>query len=238
MRRSSAVSEFITHRRRMSAPYCFITSWGAVTLPRDFDILRPCSSSTKPCVSTALKGATPFVPTDSSSEEWNQPRCWSDPSRYKSAGKGRPRGGRTKACVEPDSNQTSTMSMTCSNCAGSRPSPRKRAAAPGLYQASAPSVRKASTTRSMMAGSRSGSPVARSTNTGIGTPQARWREMHQSGRAAIMESRRLRPASGTKCVRAIASRAFSRMALPSSIAMNHCGVARKITGFFDRQECG
>ena len=45
------------NRRRMThssqdvvAPACFITSCGATTLPSDFDILCPFSSSTKPCV--------------------------------------------------------------------------------------------------------------------------------------------------------------------------------------------
>ena len=55
--------------RRMSAPDCFITSCGATVLPSDFDILRPCSSSTKPWVSTTSNGATPRVPQLSSSEE-------------------------------------------------------------------------------------------------------------------------------------------------------------------------
>ena len=114
MRMSSLVSDDITHRRRMSAPYLSLTSCGAVTLPSDLDILRPCSSITKPCVSTALNGARPRVPTASSSEEWNQPRCWSVPSRYRSAGQGRPRASSTKAWVEPLSNHTSTMSITCS----------------------------------------------------------------------------------------------------------------------------
>ena len=41
-----------THRRRMSAPDCLMTSCGATMLPSDFDILRPSSSSTKPWVST------------------------------------------------------------------------------------------------------------------------------------------------------------------------------------------
>ena len=111
--------------RRMSAPDCLITSCGAVTLPNDFDILRPCSSSTKPCVSTTSKGARPRVPQLSSSEEWNQPRCWSLPSRYITvslppstlrlmpASCGKCTGSSsTKACVEPESNQTSRMSST------------------------------------------------------------------------------------------------------------------------------
>ena len=62
--------------------------------------------------------------------------------------------------------------------------------------------------RAITAGSRSGSPVARSTNTGIGTPQARWRLMHQSGRAATIAPMRLRPCSGTNCVASIAASAL------------------------------
>ena len=66
----------------MSAPDCLMTSCGAMTLPSDFDILCPSSSSTKPCVSTMSNGARPRVPQLSRSEDWNQPRCWSEPSRY------------------------------------------------------------------------------------------------------------------------------------------------------------
>jgi hypothetical protein len=39
--------------REISAPDWRITSCGATTLPTDFDILRPSSSTTKPCVTTA-----------------------------------------------------------------------------------------------------------------------------------------------------------------------------------------
>ena len=68
--------------------------------------------------------------------------------------------------------------------------PRKRSG--GLSnQASAPSALKTSTTRAITSGSRSGSPVFLSTNTAIGTPQARWRDTHQSGRVSIIERRRL-----------------------------------------------
>ena len=91
------------------------------------------------------------------------------------------------------------------------------------------------------------SPFSR-TNTAIGTPQARWREITQSGRLAIMPLMRFWPDGGTHCVTEIACSARARsvspgLALPSSamslsIAMNHCGVLRKITGFFERQECG
>ena len=53
---------------------------------------------------------------------------------------------------------------------------------------------------------------------------------------------------GTHCVTEIARNARPRKVSPAfelpssamslSIAMNHCGVLRKITGFFERQECG
>jgi hypothetical protein len=92
--------------------------------------------------------------------------------------------------------------------------------------------------RAITAASRSTSPERFSTNTAIGTPQARCRLMHQSGRPATIAPRRLRPASGMKRVSPIAPSARARIALPSSIAMNHCGVARKITGFLERHECG
>jgi hypothetical protein len=62
----------------------------------------------------------------------------------------------------------------------------------------------------LTAWSRSGSPVFLSTKTAIGTPQARWREMHQSGRVSIIERRRLRPAAGTKRVSSMAASALAR----------------------------
>ncbi len=92
--------------------------------------------------------------------------------------------------------------------------------------------------RCTTAGSRNGSPLRFSTNTAIGTPQARWRLMHQSGRFATMEPMRLRPRSGTKCVSSIAASAFWRICSGPSMRTNHCGVARKISGALERQECG
>ncbi len=91
------------------------------------------------------------------------------------------------------------------------------------------------------------SPVSLLTNTVIGTPQARWREMTQSGRPSIMPRMRFSPEAGTHSVSPMAFRARSRRPwLPLlgtpftglSSAMNHCGVLRKITGFCERQECG
>jgi len=79
--------------------------------------------------------------------------------------------------------------------------------------------------------------------------------MTQSGRLSTMPVMRFSPAAGTQRVTAMAAsarlRSVSREATPEysdhlmssrvmglSIAMNHCGVLRKITGFFERQECG
>ena len=86
------------------------------------------------------------------------------------------------------------------------------------------------------------SPTSR-TNTAIGTPQARWREITQSGRLSIMPVMRFSPCGGTHAVCSIAVSARCRrvsagLSMPLSIAMNHCGVLRKITGFFERHECG
>ncbi len=98
------------------------------------------------------------------------------------------------------------------------------------------------------------------TNTVIGTPQARCREITQSGLASIMPVMRFSPEVGTHWVSridlsgplpqrletAIARRAASpqgscrlpRNEIGLSMWMNHCGVLRKITGFFERHECG
>ena len=49
-----------------------------------------------------VKGARPRVPADSNSDEWNQPRCWSEPSKYNAAGQDRSlRPSSTKLWVEP-----------------------------------------------------------------------------------------------------------------------------------------
>ena len=57
------------------------------------------------------------------------------------------------------------------------------------------------------------SPFSR-TNTAIGTPQARWREITQSGRPAIMPLMRFWPAGGTHCVTEIACSARARSVSP------------------------
>ena len=54
------------------------------------------------------------------------------------------------------------------------------------------------------------SPVSLCWNTVMGTPQARWREITQSGRASIMPRRRFWPEAGTNSVSAMACSAVSR----------------------------
>jgi hypothetical protein len=50
--------------------------------------------------------------------------------------------------------------------------------------------------RALTSASRSGWPVALSTNMASGEPQARWRLISQSGRVSTIARMRLRPASG------------------------------------------
>ena len=81
------------------------------------------------------------------------------------------------------------------------------------------------------------SPVSLCTNSGIGTPQVRWREMHQSGRFSIMPVMRCSPQAGVHCT-FLMSRSACARSCACSMLMNHCGVARKITGVLWRQQCG
>ena len=100
------------------------------------------------------------------------------------------RSRSAKAWVLPESNQTSRMSVTFSHSSCGWSLARKRALAPSSNQASAPSFSKASLIRALTAGSRRISAVPsgrRLTKQVSGTPQARWRDSTQSGRASIIE---------------------------------------------------
>ncbi|MNY19839.1 hypothetical protein D3C86_1532930 [compost metagenome] len=202
-------------------------------MPSDLDILRPFSSTTKPWVSRPRYGAWPSMAAPVSKEEWNQPRCWSEPSRYRSA-RGPwswPIGCEPRiTCqwVVPESNQTSRVSLILSYWAASSPS---SSAASSLNQASMPccSTRRATCSISSTVRGCS-SPLSLCRKNGIGTPQLRWREMHQSGRLAIMPCRRAWPQPGTNSVRSMAASARSRRLAPAagclSMPTNHCAVAR------------
>ena len=197
----------------------------------------PAPSTTKPCVSKAAYGARPSIAQPVNNELWNQPRCWSEPSKYKSAGccnSGRRLS--TAACVEPESNQTSKVSVTflywsafSGACFAKKVAPSK------LNQASTPvcSVSKAAcSNNSAVFGC--GSPVSLCTNSGIGTPQLRWRDTHQSGRFLIMASKRARPQLGKNSVSSTALFAYSRKLFPdasvSFMPINHWCVANCMSG--------
>ena len=123
----------------------------------------------------------------------------------------------------------------------------------------------------LIAGERKGVEHLRQRKTAMGTPQMRWREMHQSGRVATMLVMRSSPQAGSQVTVLISSRARWRkvvvcgdpeanagvsplrccaasveMTPPKveaagmgvSMAMNHCSVARVMTGLWQRQQWG
>ena len=189
-------------------------------------------------------------PAPTSSELWNQPRYWSLPSRYMSAGHGQLRALRqhrlvARAGVEPDVEDVASRARTRCRRTSGTPCPSGTNSSSGRsYQASAPccveDVSDALDQRRRSAATRR---HAVQETAGIGTPQARWREMHQSGRLASMLWMRSSPQAGIhstpldRLERASAACAAGRRR-SRSIAMNHCGVARKITGLWQRQQCG
>src|SRR5206468_10977961 len=150
----------------------------------------------------------------------------------------------TATWLEPDSNQTSTISVSLLNFVPPHLphlAPAASASASGVYQASAPKRPKKLITLRLSAGSFSGLPQPSHRNTAMGTPQTRWREMHQSGRVAIMLEMRSSPHAGSHFTFLISSSVRLRSVPPSngvSIEMNHCSVDRKITGLWQRQQCG
>src|SRR5580700_4015981 len=115
-----------------------------------------------------------------------------------------------------------------------------------VNQASAPELANSSTTLRLIAWSLSGLPQLSQRKTAMGTPQTRCREMHQSGRVAIIFESRSSPHDGSHFTCLISSRVRERKmssfdfppGMGVSIEMNHCSVARKITGLWQRQQCG
>src|SRR5579864_6894880 len=118
---------------------------------------------------------------------------------------------------------------------------RRMSLASFVYQASAPSRAKSSTTELCDSFDSSSLPQPSQKNTAMGTPQTRWREMHQSGRVAIMLLMRSSPHAGIHFTFLISSSERWRSVESSTLAsmeINHCSVARKITGLWQRQQCG
>src|ERR1700722_452898 len=114
--------------------------------------------------------------------------------------------------------------------------------ASSVYQASAPERANSAATFLFTPGSFNGLPHDSHKNTAMGTPQTRWREMHQSGRVAIMFDNRSSPQAGSHFTFLMSSSVRERRVPPPSIGvsmeMNHCSVARKITGLWQRQQWG
>ena len=206
-------------------------------LPSDFDILRPFSSTVKPCVSTPLYGACPFCATEVSSELWNQPRCWSEPSRYRSAGV-RISGHSSRhavmrhARVEPDVHDVGDLLVavpprrraaradrdrTTRRC---RPSPRAR-----RRVRPAPACADAARRSRVREQRERHAPGALARDAPVGT-------VRDHARDALL--------APLGCPAYLADLAQRRRAQPrlTSMLMNHCGVARKITGVLCRQQCG
>jgi hypothetical protein len=67
-------------------PACRILPAARRRCPATWTSCMPLPSTTKPWVSKPLYGARPSMAQPVSRMEWNQPRCWSEPSRYRSAG--------------------------------------------------------------------------------------------------------------------------------------------------------
>src|ERR1700674_620331 len=126
------------------------------------------------------------------------------------------------------------------------------ASASGVYHASAPCCETNCTTLRFITGSFTGLLQLSHRNTAIGTPHTRCREMHQSGRVAIMFEMRSSPQAGSHFTLAISAAGRLRIVSPVisvleappfvvgvigvSMPMNHCSVARKITGLWQRQQ--
>ena len=129
----------------------------------------------------------------------------------------------TASWLEPESNHTSRMFISRSNVvpphAGQvRPSGTKSLVGRS-YHESAPKRSNTDAVFSISAGVRIASPHAVQSTAGIGTPHARWREMHQSGRFATMLNMRSWPQAGTQSTsRSIASSAALRSVVPVGVS--------------------
>src|SRR5579872_2064276 len=201
--------------RMTSAPSRFTASCASSVLPSDFDILRPWSSSVRPWLMTLRNGAPSRVATAHTSDELNHPRACSTASRYASAG--HRRSGRmpsTAACELPESNHTSRMSSVFANESlphfGHFAFGALKSLAGRMYHASVPSRAKISSVSFIEARSSITFAHVSHFKAGIGTPHARWREIHQSGRVSVMLRMRSRDHGGNQFAPSISAIIFSR----------------------------
>ena len=166
-----------------------------------------------------------------------------------------------KACVEPESNHTSSMSSTCSHSAAGRHEALQKAllARPPRTRRRRPSRRRPrrcarsarSTWRSPDGSTSLGLVVAEDGDRHAPGALARHHPvglgLDHAGDAVLpgrrhplgfLDGARARSRRVCRCARHSPAGAGRRCASGLSIAMNHCGVLRKITGFLERQECG
>ena len=122
---------------------------------------RPSPSTVQPWVRHSRYGAPlPSAPTATSSDDWNQPRYWSPPSIYISAGQKPWSRCMAATWVEPESNQPSSVSVSCvkclpPQCGQVKPSGRMSAAGRS-NQALLPSFSKSLATASMLSSVQTG----------------------------------------------------------------------------------
>ena len=241
-----------------------MTFCGSTVLPTDFDILRPFSSSVKPWVSTMSNGARPRVPQLSSSEDWNQPRCWSEPSRYITvsraaidlaldAGEARKMHGVFqhesvgRAGIEPDVADVVDLLPFLVGVRAEKAFARA-VHVPGVGAFFFEGVGDALVDGGVLQDLGRAVALLAHEHRDRHAPGALARD-HPVGLAvdhavdAVLPGLRHPLGHGDRVQRAGAQGVAGFGALPLSamslsIAMNHCGVLRKITGFFERQECG
>ena len=206
-------------------------------------------------------GAPPRVPQLSRSDDWNQPRCWSEPfeidHRVGTAVLGCRRTARSSrtssvnAWVEPESNQTSRISSTFLPLLVGQLAEKALARALGIPGVGALPLEG-------VGDALIDARVVEDLDRAVGARAHEHRDRHAPGtlarddpvRTALDHSGhavfalRRHPArlldGGERALpqRVAALRPPSGSAMSLSMAMNHCGVLRKITGFFERQECG
>ena len=139
---------------------------------------------------------------------WNQPRCWSDPSRHTSALNNPlpllPTSNSSRRDHEvPLSNQTSMVSVPLRQVSltGTSPWPTNdggiNSSIGPLHQYPTPVLHRTFMMCSRDAASRTGSSLDIRCKAGMGTPQTRCREMHHSERERMKDSNRFRAAQNS-----------------------------------------
>ncbi len=197
----------------MSAPYCSITFSGSTVLPSDLDIFLP-SDVHREAVCQHRVVRRPPARAAAFQQRRLEPaamlvRAFEIEIR-------RPAQLGPFAAFEHESVGAARIEPHVENVGdhlervGIVPAAEQCVAASSAFHASTPLSRTAAMMRSLTASSTRYCPVSLLTNSVIGTPQARWRLITQSGRPSTIAVMRFSPFGGTKRVAAMAASAFSR----------------------------